>query len=86
MFIEGNYTQGDGGSLAIDVAGPEVGTQYDRLAVSGDVLTSTGGVDLAGTLTVTIADGSLPNQGDTFDVLTFETQNGGFLRHHGTTN
>lgn len=58
-----NYTQGGSGSLKIEIGGPTVGTQYDRLAVGGVA-------SLAGTLTVSLIGGYTPSIGDTFDILT----------------
>ena len=84
LRIEGNYTQESGASLAIDIAGTEVGLQYDRLEVTGEAMASSGAVDLAGTLAVTIADSYLPNQADVFDVLTFTSQTGDFSAITGT--
>jgi hypothetical protein len=38
LTIVGNYTQGPGGTLEIEVTGPAPGSQYDQLVVSGDVV------------------------------------------------
>ncbi|MFN0150177.1 MAG: T9SS type A sorting domain-containing protein [bacterium] len=52
-----------GGTLDIEVGGPTVGTEYDRLAV-------TGSVTLDGTLRVTFLDGFCTQPGEVFRVVT----------------
>ncbi len=62
--IAGNYTQTSGGTLTVNINGTTAGTQYGQLAVNGNVT-------LAGTLTVINPLGYTPNDGDTYNVLTF---------------
>src|SRR5262249_53350246 len=50
MTITGNYTQGAGGTLSIEIAGTTACTQYDQLTVTG---TAT----LGGTLNVSLLSG-----------------------------
>lgn len=61
LTIAGNYTQGAGGTLALDVAGAGPGSGYSRLAVSGNAT-------VAGTLDVT--NSNIPTAGEALKVLT----------------
>ncbi len=60
LNVVGNYSQTAAGTLAIELSGTTVGTQYDQLNVTGTVA-------LAGTLAVT--PGFTPAEGDTFTIL-----------------
>jgi hypothetical protein len=71
MAIAGDYTQGDRGTLLIELAGIAAGTNYDQLQVDGGAL-------LDGTLEVALLDGFQPGLGDTFDILDFNTVSGSF--------
>jgi len=71
MAIEGDYTQGDNGTLLIELAGTGAGTDYDRLQVGGEV-------SLDGTLEISLIDGFQPAPGDTFDILDFASLTGDF--------
>jgi hypothetical protein len=71
LTIDGDYTQGSGGTLAIEIAGNTPGDQYDRLVISGQA-------SLAGTLNVTLIDSFTPLDGDTFDILDFSSVSGDF--------
>ena len=62
LTINGNYQQGSGGVLNIEVGGTTAGTQYDQLKVSG---TAT----LAGTLDATLINGFGPGAGEQFAAL-----------------
>ncbi len=62
--ITGNYTQASGATLTMRINGTTAGSQYGQLAVNGNVT-------LAGTLTVINPLGYTPNDGDTYNVLTF---------------
>ena len=66
MAIDGDYTQGDEGTLLIELAGREAGTQYDQLQIGGQAF-------LNGTLHVSIIDNFQPTLGDTFDILEFSS-------------
>ena len=68
--IDGDYTLA-AGTLAIELAGHERGTQYDAIDVSG---TAT----LGGLLEVTLLDDFLPGAGDVFQLLAAETISGSF--------
>ena len=76
LSITGTYSQGAAATLAVDANGSTVGTQYDRLAVSG-------AVTLDGTLSV--ATGFTPVLGLTFDVLTGASRSGQFATYAGMT-
>jgi hypothetical protein len=61
--IAGNYTQTSAGTLDIKLGGASSG-QYDQLHVTGNV-------SLAGTLNVSLVNGFMPTQGQTFQILTY---------------
>ena len=63
LTVDGNYNQGSGGTLAIEIGGTQPGVEHDVLNVLGDA-------PLAGTLSVSLIDGFTPGGGDTFKVLT----------------
>jgi hypothetical protein len=71
LTINGSYTQGIDAYLSIDLGGTTVGTQYDRLTVSG-------AVNLDGTLLVQLINGYTPAAGDTFQILSFGSKTGDF--------
>lgn len=71
LTINGAYTQGSAGHLSIEIGGLSVGTQYDRLVVSG---TAT----LDGVLNVTLINGFQPGVGDAFEVLDYGSHSGAF--------
>jgi uncharacterized repeat protein (TIGR01451 family) len=79
--ISGNYTQGAGGSLNIEVGGATPCTQFDRLAV-------TGAATLDGALSATLINGFVPTAGQSFQVMTFASRAGTFATVNGpfTTN
>jgi uncharacterized repeat protein (TIGR01451 family) len=62
--IIGNYTQTSGGTLTTRINGTTAGTGYGQLSVTGNV-------SLAGALTVVNPLGYTPNNGDTYNVVTF---------------
>ncbi|MBX9581928.1 MAG: M10 family metallopeptidase C-terminal domain-containing protein, partial [Gemmataceae bacterium] len=76
LAVGGNFTQGPAGTLAVEIGGLAVGTQYDRLAVGGTAA-------LAGTLAVTRPGGFVPADGDPFTVLTYAARSGTFARYTG---
>ncbi|MCH2119012.1 MAG: hypothetical protein MK161_15075 [Pirellulales bacterium] len=71
LTIDGDYNQGAGGTLAIEIAGTSPGDEYDRLVVNGQA-------NLAGTLAVTLLDSFTPLDGHTFDILDFNSVSGDF--------
>jgi hypothetical protein len=66
MEIKGDYTQGDGGTLLIELAGTNMGVDHDLLDVAGTA-------QLDGALQVVLLDGFRPQLGDVFDVLEFDS-------------
>jgi T5SS/PEP-CTERM-associated repeat protein len=68
LTIEGNYTQGGGGLLQIELASP---TSYDVLAVTGQAT-------LDGTLEINLLDGYTPAPSHTFNFLTASSFTGNF--------
>lgn len=71
LTIDNDYTQGAGGTLAIEIGGTLPGAAYDRLIVGGMA-------NLAGTLNVSLVNGFTPSVGATFDILDFNTLAGDF--------
>jgi hypothetical protein len=76
LTITGNYTQTSGGVLVVEVGGPNPGTDFGQLAVTGRAA-------LDGTLTVHLINGFVPNSGDGFQVLTFHSGSGTFATVDG---
>ena len=71
LTIDGDYNQGSGGTLAIEIAGTSPGDEHDRLVVNGQA-------NLAGALAVTLIDSFTPLDGHTFDILDFSSVSGDF--------
>jgi uncharacterized repeat protein (TIGR01451 family) len=71
LTINGDYAQTSTGILNIELQGTAAGTQYDRLAITGDAM-------LDGTLNATLTGGFVPADGNTFDILTFASSTGVF--------
>jgi hypothetical protein len=69
--VNSTYFQFSDGTLAIDLAGTTVDTQYDRLISSGTAF-------LAGRLQVSLLNGFSPVVGNSFTVLTAQSIVGGF--------
>ena len=69
--ITGNYVQGSGGTLLMELGGETPGTQYDQLQI-------TGSLELDGVLSVQLIDGFTPGLGNTFDLLDWGSQTGNF--------
>ncbi len=76
LSIDGNYTQGASGALNIELGGTTLGSQYDRLAITGTA-------NLSGTLNVTLTNGFLPTNGNSFSVMTFASRAGDFSTKSG---
>jgi uncharacterized repeat protein (TIGR01451 family) len=66
--VTGNYTQGAGGTLTIELAGA---SSFDQLAVGGSTT-------LAGTLDASLINSYVPSNGATFPVTTFASRTGDF--------
>jgi hypothetical protein len=67
--VTGNYTQGSGGTLEVQIGGPPASGQFGQLAVTGTAR-------LAGTLTVSLIDPFMPDPGDGFAFMTFASATG----------
>lgn len=71
LTLDGNFTQESTGTLAVELAGPVAGVEYDQLAVSGTAA-------LGGTLAVSRVDPYWPDVGAEFTVLTCDARDGEF--------
>jgi hypothetical protein len=75
VTLGNNVSLGPGASLQIELGGVMQGSQYDHVAVSGDL-------SLDGALEVSLIDAGagvfVPNAGDSFDVLDWGTLSGAF--------
>ncbi len=72
-----NFTQGPGGTLAMEIGGVTVGSENDRLVVTGTA-------NLGGTLALTPIFGFVPDLSFDYDVLTSGSQVGTFATVTGT--
>ena len=77
LSINGNYSQGSGGTLLAEITGTTPGTQFDRLAVTGTVA-------LNGTLAID-SSSFTPALTDTFQILTGSAVSGTFSQLTGAT-
>jgi len=77
LQINGTYTQGADAAFHAEIGGPAVGTQYDRLAVSG-------AATLAGELRVDACNGFYAQPGQAFTILTAASRTGTFERVTGS--
>ncbi len=71
LTINGNYSQGAGGTLAIQLGGVVQGTSYSFLNVSGEAT-------LTGTLDVDLYGNFQPSSGNYFDILVAKSITGNF--------
>ncbi len=71
LSIGGRYTQTSAGKLAIELGGLAPGSQHDRLDI-------TGAASLGGTLQASLVGGFVPQDGNTFTVLTASAIDGYF--------
>ena len=78
VSITGDYTQSSAGSLGIAINGPNAGTGYGVLAVSGKAT-------LAGALNITDPNNYTPGATTTYRPLTFGTRSGDFASKNGLT-
>jgi hypothetical protein len=76
LTVVGDYTQTAGGTLVVEIGGPNAGTDFDQLNV-------TGLATLDGTLTVHLIKGFVPNSGDSFTIMTFGSGTGTFATLNG---
>ncbi len=71
LFLNGNYTQGSGGQLSIDISGSPTEGNHDRLLVNGTA-------DLDGTLVVDWMGGTLPEWKEQYLVFSAGSVTGDF--------
>ena len=71
VTFENNVYLGGGAGLQIELGGPDVGSQYDRVVVEGDL-------SLDGALIVSLIDGFTPSAGQSFDFLDWQNLAGEF--------
>jgi hypothetical protein len=76
LTVNGNYTQTAAGALTVEIGGPDSGSGYDQLAISG---TAT----LAGAINLVMVNNYVPDFGTTFHVLTFAGHSGDFDAYNG---
>ncbi len=72
LEIHGNYTQTAAGVLTLEIGGPEAELDHDLLYIWG------GGADFDGSLAVDIVNGYAPPLGQTFEVITYDSEVGQF--------
>jgi hypothetical protein len=77
LSVAGAYTQTAGG-LRVQIGGTPASGQFGKLAASG-------AANLAGTLTVSLANGFTPGSNQSFPVVTFASRNGDFTTNNGLT-
>ncbi|MBW3623005.1 MAG: hypothetical protein KY468_06290 [Armatimonadetes bacterium] len=77
LTIEGDYVQEDTGTLQIEIAGENPGTEYDQLEVIHHT-------DLRGQLSLTLPNGYQPDLGDGFRILKYGSLSGAFAKVTGT--
>lgn len=73
MLINGNYTQGPGGVLLVEVQNPGTtqGVDYDHITITGTAA-------LDGVLQMVLLGGFVPAEGQLFDVLNYASASGAF--------
>jgi hypothetical protein len=71
------FTQTSAGTLIVHVGGPPAGNDFSKLAVTGTA-------NLAGTLSIILANGFTPSAGDLYTIVTATTVNGTFDALTGT--
>jgi hypothetical protein len=76
LNITGNYRQTATGVLNIEIGGLTPGTQFDQLKVTG---TAT----FDGTINVSLINGFTPNNGDSFQIITYTSPAGTFKTING---
>ena len=77
LKIIGAYTQTATGALNVELGGTTAGTLFDQLAV-------TGATTLAGSVDVSLINGFLPVNTNSFKVMTFASASGMFTTFRGT--
>jgi hypothetical protein len=67
--VDGDFIQGALGELAMEIAGPIQGISYDSLLINGNFGFEGGGA--AGLLSISLIDGFVPVDGQSFDLITY---------------
>jgi hypothetical protein len=76
LTVVGDYTQTSASVLVVEIGGPNAGTDFDQLNITGQAT-------LDGTLTVRLINGFVPNSGDSFTIMTFGSGTGAFATLNG---
>jgi hypothetical protein len=76
LTITGAYAQSATGALNFEIGGPTVGTDYDRLAISG-------AATLDGTVNISLVNNFAPTLGSMFTVMTFASHVNDFATYNG---
>ncbi len=71
LMLIGNYTQAPAGAMTFEIGGPLPGTEHDQVVVSGSA-------ELAGTISVSLIDGFVPDAGDALVLMTYASHTGSF--------
>jgi hypothetical protein len=71
LTIAGNFVQGPGGRLEIDLGGTRQGIDYDLFRVTGTA-------NLGGTLALDVSSGATVAPGGVFDFMTYASRSGDF--------
>jgi hypothetical protein len=79
LTITGNYVQGSGGAIKVELAGTTPGTGFDQVAVGGSA-------QLAGTLNASLYGGFYPAPNATFIYLTAASRSGTFSTFNYPSN
>ncbi len=78
LSVNGNFTQLNSASLAIQVGGTPASGQFGQVTASGNAT-------LGGTLSISLVNGFAPQAGDHFQIMTYGSGNGAFPLIDGLT-
>jgi hypothetical protein len=76
LTVTGSYAQTSTGALGIQIGGSSAGTGFSQLNISGSA-------SLAGTLDLSLINGFIPSNGETFEILTSSGLSGTFSTVNG---
>lgn len=82
LTLDGDYRQGTGGRIVIEIGGLTPGESYDQLIIHGGLLFDGG---MAGELELVLIDGFVPQVGDEFEVILFGWRDGDFALAEAVT-
>lgn len=77
LSINGAYIQEETGVLNIEIGGLGAGAGYDQLRING-------AATLAGTLNIILLNNFVPQDGNSFEIITFNSKSGGFTTITGS--